>query len=136
MNIKCRPDRVLRAGAKRSGSTCPYLPVLPVGEGRVIEQIRNNEINKKGVTVRGGLKKSRLPSAPQGRPSPKWQHWQVGARRFAPARRTLSGWYLIAITICLLEKSKKNKDEPGGKLRKNLNIPNSRTNSAVLSFPI
>ena len=30
----------------------------------------------------------------------------VAPLRFAPARRTLSGWYLIAITICLLEKSK------------------------------
>ena len=32
--IKYHPDNVLRAGAKRSGATCPYLPVLPVGEGR------------------------------------------------------------------------------------------------------
>ena len=28
------PDSVLRAGAKRNGATCPYLPMLPAGEGR------------------------------------------------------------------------------------------------------
>ena len=34
INMKYHPESVLRAGAKRSGATCPYLPVLPVGEGR------------------------------------------------------------------------------------------------------
>ena len=52
---------------------------------------------------------------PSGWAFAKWQNWQVGAccsasLRFVSALRTLSGWYLIAIAICLVEKSPKNKN--------------------------